>query len=664
MTFHRIQRRTKGQHRTSSIDYRLGTIEANVTAAQLRYEVAELNDLVLAHRRSLIVGLHIPLIAGASYLALALRFDGSIPLIYQQLWWHTLPWLVGLQALAFAPFRLYEGLWRYTSIWDLCNIVLGVVTGSGLAYFAIQWGSDVAYPRSIFIIDSLILILGMGALRLGRRIYRELAHYDRGKRVMIFGAGDAGEMIVRDMRNNTQHGYEPIGFVDDDLRKVGARIRGVPVLGTRRELSKIVEKYKPHEVLVAIPSASPSVVREVVRVLEPYKIPIKTLPNLRDMMDGRLLVNQIRSLKIEDLLARPSVGLNRTPLERLIKGKRVLVTGAGGSIGSELCYQIMQLNPDTLTLYDRYENGLFANANRLASYSGHCVLDTVVGDITDQKRLDAVMGTRQPAIVFHAAAHKHVPLMEGNPCEAVKNNVFGTRMMMEAAARHNVDRFVLISTDKAVNPTSVMGTTKRVAELLVQAMNHQGRTAFVAVRFGNVLASNGSVVPTFIEQIKAGGPVTVTHPDVRRYFMLIPEAVQLVLHAAALAKAGALYVLEMGDQVKLIDMARNLIRLSGFVPEEEIAITFTGLRPGEKLFEELVGDDEHSEPSGIDKILRVRPRTSPRLDQLSAQIAELERLAVDGDVPGTLRQLECIVPAFEAGRATPADMPLSQSLVS
>ena len=609
-------------------------------------------DRLYRYRLTILVLIQVTLIVAANQAAFWLRFDGHVPAAQQPYDTALLPLLLCVRLAVFFPLRLHRGLWRYASIWDLRNIVVGV-TLSSVLFWAITHGAlrITQYPRSVFIIDAVLLICLMGGVRLGRRLYVASLRQGGGRHVLIYGAGDAGEMIVRDMKNNADHDYQPIGFVDDDLRKVGARIHGVPVLGTRRDLSRIVETHQPHEVLVAMPSASASIVREVVRALEPYKIPIKTLPNLRDIVDGRLLVNQIRSLQIEDLLARPAVGLNRTPLERLVKGKRVLVTGAGGSIGSELCYQIAQLEPETLTLYDRYENGLFAVANNLASRNGHCVVHTVVGDVTDRKRLDAVMSARQPAIVFHAAAHKHVPLMEGNPCEAVKNNVLGTRTMMEAAARHDVERFVLISTDKAVNPTSVMGTTKRVAELLVQAMNQQGRTAYVAVRFGNVLASNGSVVPTFVEQIKAGGPVTVTHPDMRRYFMLIPEAVQLVLHAAALAEAGAVYVLEMGDQVKLVDMARNLIRLSGFVPDEEIPIVFTGLRPGEKLFEELVGDDERAEPSGVEKILRVRPETPARLDQLSVQIAELERLAVDGDIAGTLRQLGCIVPTFQPGSA-------------
>jgi FlaA1/EpsC-like NDP-sugar epimerase len=286
---------------------------------------------------------------------------------------------------------------------------------------------------------------------------------------------------------------------------------------------------------------------------------------------------------------------------------------------------------------------------------------SLIGDVTDRKRLNALMAKYRPEIVFHAAAHKHVPLMEANPCEAVKNNVYGTRMAMEAAERHGVDRFILISTDKAVNPTNVMGTTKRIAELLVQAMNRRGRTSYLAVRFGNVLASNGSVVPTFVEQIKSGGPVTVTHPDMRRFFMLIPEAVQLVLHAAAQAEAGAVYVLEMGEQVRLLDMARNLIRLSGFVPEQDIEIVFTGLRPGEKLSEELVGSDEHVEPSSVEKVMRVRSTKPPSMDRLGALVAELERFAFEGDVDGTLFQLTTVVPSFTSEPSHSEALPLLKS---
>lgn len=602
---------------------------------------------ILKHRRLIIVWLHLTLIVAADYGAFSLRFDGSIPPNILLLWWRTLPLLVAIQMTTFLAFRLYEGLWRYTSISDLRNIILGVTASSGLFYLLVSWRfSELGYPRSTLIIDALLLISAMSGLRLGRRIYRDLSRIDRDKRVLIFGAGDAGELIVRDMKNNLFYDYEPIGFIDDDPGKVGARIHGVPVLGTRQALSSIIETHQPHEVLVAMPGAGAATIREVVRALEPFKVPIKTLPSLRDIMDGRVLVSQIRSLKIEDLLARAPIGLSTTPLARLIKGKRVLVTGAGGSIGSELCRQIAQLEPETLTLYDRYENGLFAITNDLADRNGPCTVYSLVGDVTDRKRLDAVMKEHRPAIIFHAAAHKHVPLMEFNACEAVKNNVLGTRAVMEAAASNGVEKFVLISTDKAVNPSSVMGATKRAAELLVQASNQRGRTAFVAVRFGNVLASNGSVVPRFVEQIKAGGPVTVTHPDMRRFFMLIPEAAQLVLHAAALGEAGAVYVLEMGDQLKLVDMARNLIRLSGLVPDDDIRIVFTGLRPGEKLFEELVGDNERAEPSGVEKILRVRPMTPTGLNDLTEQIAELERQAIEGDIAGTLCQLAHIVPAF------------------
>jgi len=606
------------------------------------------NSVVLRHRRILAVALHVALIAAASFSALLLRFDGAIPQNYLRLFWQALPWLIAVRMITFAPFRLYEGLWRYSGIWDLRNIIIGVVASSGVFYQITLWlGWAPPYPRSILVLDSLLLILGMGGARLGRRLAHELSRGERSRRVLIFGAGDAGERIVRGMRGTPNSEYEPIGFVDDNAAKVGLSIHGVEVLGTRKDVPALLDEYKPGEILVAMPSASPAVVTEIVRTLEPYRIPIKTLPKVRNISSTRGLVSQIRDFRIEDLLERAPIGLDTQGLEHLIRDKRVLVTGAGGSIGSELAYQIAALRPASLTVFDRYENGLFAVINGLASRNGHCAVHSLIGDITDQKRLDALMTANRPQIVFHAAAHKHVPLMEANPCEAVKNNVYGTRLLMDAAARHRVECFVLISTDKAVNPTSVMGTTKRVAELLVQTTKTRGRTRYVAVRFGNVLASNGSVVPTFVEQIKAGGPVTVTHPDIRRYFMLIPEAVQLVLQAAALAEAGAVYVLEMGEQLKLVDMARTLIRLSGLVPEVDVPIVFTGLRPGEKLFEELVGTDERVEPAGVEKILRVRPTAAHfELGQLITHVARLERSAFDGDASETLRQLTCIVPAF------------------
>jgi len=614
--------------------------------------------MLLKYRRVLVVFLHLALVVVASYTAFLLRFDGLIPSNYVRVYLQALPWLIVVRMATFAPFKLYEGLWRYAGIWDLRNIIIGVVASSGLFYQVALWRlSAPAYPRSILVIDSVLLIMAMGGARLGRRLVHELSRGERSQRVLVLGAGDAGERVVRDMRGNPDSPYEPIGFVDDNQTKLGMRIHGVPVLGTRASLPALIEEHNPGELLVAIPSASATLINEVVRALEPYKIPIKTLPSLRELENGAL-ITQIRTLKIEDLLERAPIGLERRPLHRLIKARRVLVTGGGGSIGSELCYQIAALEPQSLMVLDRYENGLFGVLNGLASRYAHGEVHSLIGDVTDRKRLNALMAQYRPDIVFHAAAHKHVPLMEANPCEAVKNNVYGTRLVMEAAERHGVDRFVLISTDKAVNPTNVMGTTKRVAELLVQAMNRQSRTSYLAVRFGNVLASNGSVVPTFVEQIKAGGPVTVTHPDMRRFFMLIPEAVQLVLHAAAQAEAGAVYVLEMGEQVKLLDMARNLIRLSGFVPEDDIEIVFTGLRPGEKLSEELVGSDELVERSTVEKVMRVRSQTPPIMDRLGAQVAELERFAFEGDVDATLAQLGAIVPSFAAEPLRSEPLPL------
>ncbi len=607
-------------------------------------------QLRLKQRRLTVIGIQAVLVALSNYAAFWLRFDGHLPVAEEIVFYRTLPWVVGIRTVMFVPFRLYEGLWRYTGIWDLLNIIKSVVLGTLLLFLLVhglhgQW----AFPRSVYIIDSIVLICLLGGIRLGRRFYRELLNSKNGKRLLIYGAGDAGEMIIRDMKRYAE--YAPIGFIDDDPIKLGQRIHGVPVLGGREQLPGIMEREKPHEVLVALPDGDPSVIRGVVEALQPYKVPITTLPALRDILNGKFVVDQIRSLSIDDLLPRAPVGLDSARVARLIAGKRVLITGAGGSIGSELSRQIAAFEPETLILYERYENGLYDVTNDLLDRATPVPVSPVIGDVTDRARLSAVMAEFRPQLVFHAAAHKHVPLMEQNPCEAVKNNVAGTRLVAEAAERNGVELFVLVSTDKAVNPSSVMGATKRVAELILQSMAGRGHTSFVTVRFGNVLGSNGSLVPRFLGQIKAGGPVTVTHPEIRRYFMLIPEAVQLVLHAAASGENGGVYTLEMGDQIKVLDMARNLIRLSGFVPDEEIPIVFVGLRSGEKLSEELVGSDETIEESGVSKIFRVRGGWVPDRLFIQQQVAELERLARANEPLQMVRHLCQLLPSF-----TPEDV--------
>jgi FlaA1/EpsC-like NDP-sugar epimerase len=608
-------------------------------------------QLLMEYRRLAVVAIHLPLIAVSNYVALWLRFDGVVPQAIAAQARDLLPALVLVRAATFIPFRLYEGLWRYTSLRDARNIVAAVVTSS-VIFFVIVWGGwgTYGYPRSVYIIDAVLLIGLISGVRSIRRLVRELNRAEHNRRVLIYGAGDAGEMIVRDMTRRGHYQGEPVGFVDDDRRKVGQRIHGVPVLGTRMEIATIVKRVRPDDVLIAMPGADAATIRGIVKSLEPYKLAIKTLPNLRDVLDGKVSVSEIRELKIEDLLQRAPIGLDPAPVRDLIAGKSVLVTGAGGSIGSELCRQILSFGPRALILFERYENSLFAIENELRDRGVPCDIQALVGDMTDRRRVDAVFAEHLPEIVFHAAAHKHVPLMEASPCEAVKNNVGGTWALARAAVAHGASRFVMISTDKAVNPTSVMGTSKRVCEMIVQGIANGGYangTKFSVVRFGNVLGSNGSVVPRFVDQIKAGGPVTVTHPEVRRFFMLIPEAVELVLHAATLGQAGEVMVLDMGEQIKVLEVARNLIRLSGYVPGEDIQIVFTGLRPGEKLYEELQGVAEDSEPSSVDKITRIRRKSVDDWPTVEQQILALIRRARRGDTARTLGALREIVPTYE-----------------
>ncbi len=603
--------------------------------------------LAVSKRVWLAVMLDVTIIAAATYVAFWLRFDGSIPPEYLVTYRQTVPWLLVVRELSFLMFGLYGGLWRYTGISDLTRIVLAVFASSLLLYGTVYFELGPAvYPRSVVAIDALVLVWCLGGVRLFPRLLASIIRPKQGRRVLIIGAGDAGDMVVHEMLKIP--GYRPVGFIDDDPSKLGRTIQGVTVLGTRADLPRVVAATRPDEALIAIPSATAEMVRSCVQLLEGFKLPLTTLPSLAEIVNGRIGVKQIRPLAIEDLLPRSQVALDTEDGRRLVNGKRVLVTGAGGSIGSELCRQIASFEPSDLILYERYENSLYAIAGDLADRAVVTSVHPVIGDVTDVARMTAVFAQYRPHLVFHAAAHKHVPLMEANPCEAIKNNVVGTQVAAKVARDYGVERFVLVSTDKAVNPSSVMGASKRVAELIVQATHVAGgNTRFVTVRFGNVLGSNGSVIPRMVEQIRAGGPVTVTHPEIRRYFMLIPEAVQLVLQAAILADKRETFVLDMGEQIKILDVAHNLIRLSGFVPGHEMPIRIIGLRPGEKLFEELAGGGELLEPSRIDKIFRVRQTEGLDLARLADHIEALVEMALRGESTEVLRRLKRIVPTFD-----------------
>lgn len=599
-------------------------------------------------RLPLTLALDLGLIALANYLAFWLRFDGVIPDWALSLFIQILPLAMVIRLLTLLPFRLYQSVWKHTSIWDLKNIIVSSILGMAVVYVAVRWGMGLdSYPQSIYLLDTVLLIVLLGGVRLSWRYYRESGGSKRQTRVVIYGAGRAGASLVRSLKESAAIKYEPVGFIDDDPAKIGRRIYGVRVLGGREDLCRIMTEVAPDVVLLAIPTVDPRLIRDLVKLFEPHKVRIQIVPGLRNIVEGQVEITRIRNLALEDLLERTPIGLDVTPLSRLIKGKPIMVTGAGGSIGSELCRQIVMLEPSLLIMFERYENSLFAIHNELVD--GACAIPVfpVVGDVGDDVRIEGVLQTFKPAIIFHAAAHKHVPLMEANPCEAVKNNVRGTRVVAQAAARCGVEQFIMISTDKAVNPTSVMGVTKRVAELVVQSLVGHDNTRFTTVRFGNVLGSNGSVVPRFLEQIKAGGPVTVTHPEIRRYFMMIPEAVQLVLHAASIGEPGAIYVLDMGEQIKIVDLARNLIRLTGLTPDVDIAISFVGLRSGEKLSEELVGSEETVERSILSKIFKVKSNRNRTPYTLMPLVAMLEQSAARQETDHVIDLLHELVPSFQ-----------------
>ncbi|MCR3955293.1 MAG: polysaccharide biosynthesis protein [Gudongella sp.] len=549
--------------------------------------------------RIILLIIDIFLINFSIFLALLVRFEGSINdqfLQYFYVYADNILIITIIKVLVFYYFKLYSSIWRYASINEMIKIVVASVAANALMISALILKQDFL-PRSVYIIATMFDMMFIGGLRFSARSIgtvffgKRMKGQDR-KRIMIVGAGDAGAMIIRELNNHYSSTSIPVIAVDDDKSKQGQRINGVPIEGGREHIPELVKKYMIDEIVIAIPSASKTQTSDIVKICKRTGAKLKILPGIYELIDGNVSVSSIREVQIEDLLGREEVEIDIEEVKNYLRGKIIMVTGGGGSIGSELCRQIAIQKPSRLVMVDIYENTTYDVQNELKHSFKSLNLKVYIASVRDKQRINELIRDEMPDIIFHAAAHKHVPLMEDSPKEAIKNNVFGTWNLARAAIEAGVDKFVMVSTDKAVNPTNVMGASKRLCEILVQSMNSLSNTEFVAVRFGNVLGSNGSVIPLFKKQISAGGPVTVTHPEVIRYFMTIPEAVQLVLQAGAMARGGEIFVLDMGEPVRIMDLAEDLIRLSGFEPHIDIPIEIVGLRPGEKLFEELLLDEE------------------------------------------------------------------------
>jgi FlaA1/EpsC-like NDP-sugar epimerase len=606
-------------------------------------------------RRPTVIAAHLVLIPLGYWAAYAIRFDLSIPASMQVVLLATLPWVLGIRFAIFAVAGLFQGWWRHVGMRDLTMLVKAVSASSalfiGLLFFVPSLNG---VPRSVLLLDWLIAITLFGGARFAVRASREhritWVKGRHGRPTLVIGAGAAAERLLRELQRDPSSELLPVGLVDDDASKGGMRIHGVPVLGGTSAIPTLTDRLGVQLLVIAIPSASRAEMRRIIEPCIATGVDFKIVPSLRELLDGRMRLSQLRSVEIEDLLGRDVVSLEETQ-EGWIDGRTVLVTGAAGSIGSELVRQLAALGPQHIVLVDQAESPLYFTHLGLSSRHPKLKVTPIIADVADERRLEAVFQKHRPHVVFHAAAYKHVPLMEENPQEAVRNNVFGTLAVAECAARAGVSTFVLISTDKAVHPSSVMGGTKRIAEQLVlgwPALRESG-TDFRAVRFGNVLGSDGSVIPLFRRQLAAGEPLTVTHPDVTRYFMTIPEAVQLVLQAAALPQAaGRICMLEMGEPVRITDLAENLVRLSGLEPYRDVPIVFTGLRPGEKLHEELMSELEATVPTAVEKILIVQTSEPDSgalqsgLDALASSLA----LGLDDDLLRGVRALvpECVPP--------------------
>ena len=536
---------------------------------------------------------------------------------------------VALKLLSYWLFGLYGGIWRYSSINEAFSVFKAVTVASlattGLVFFT----QALPFPRSVILLDWFLNLLFIGGLRFTPRLRRELGkqRVTPDKRLLIIGAGDAGEMVLREINKHPELGYKIIGFIDDDLKKVGRRIHNLKVLGTRKEIAGIISQKNIDELIIAIPSASGKVTREIIREGEKTRAKLRILPGIYKVIKGDVTISEIREVKLEDLLGRKPVEINLKEISQYLEGKSVLITGAAGSIGSELSRQIMRFKPGKLLLLDNNENDTYFLQMELMKKKPLFPIIFLINDIKEREVLETIWKNHRPEVVFHAAAHKHVPLMEENIAEAVRNNILGTKNLMETA-NGKTERFILISTDKAVNPKSIMGATKRITELMMQLFNDA--TKFSAVRFGNVLGSKGSVVPLFQKQIATGGPVTVTHPEIKRYFMSISESVSLIIQAGAISNGGEIFVLDMGEPIKIINLAKDLITLSGLEPEIDIPIKITGIRPGEKLNEELLTAAEGTKSTKYKKIFIAKPE-SINPENLLKDLDDLQRYIPAGE---------------------------------
>jgi FlaA1/EpsC-like NDP-sugar epimerase len=608
---------------------------------------------------------YVALVNGAVALALWLRFDGRWPADAVAAWVRLAPAFTVLSLISFWSSGLYHGLWRYAGTATVLQVARGVTMSAAtwglLVAFAPMFGAGPvdALPRALIPLIWVWELVLLGGARLAWRLWRERQLGGGGARevrTLVIGADHAAVGLVQEMRRNRsgEESLQPLGFVDVDPRLPGHLIEGLRVFGTVADLARVLREQRPEAVVIADPAFPGRWMREVVEACRAAGVRLKTVPGMSELPPGRrLTLARVRDIRLEDLLGRASSPGTDEDIGTFLRGRRVLVTGAGGSIGSELSRQVAQFAPAELVLLDHAENGLYFIQRELGNAARGVRACAIVGDLCDAAGLEAVFAAHRPEVVLHAAAHKHVPLLEDSPREAVRNNIAGTRLLVDAADRHGVEHFVLLSTDKAVRPSSVMGASKRVCERIVQAASRRGRGVYCAVRFGNVLGSEGSVVPLFQRQLERGGPLTVTHPEVTRYFMTIPEAVRLVLQAAAMGHSGEVFLLDMGEPVKVVDLARQMIRLAGLREGEDVDIAFIGLRPGEKLHEELHSQDEQARITRRQGILTwdLAAEDEP---SLRAQVAELERVAVDGDAEAIRRALAAVVPEYRPGNGNGA----------